>query len=94
MLIDLGGGTLPHPRADIVIDLHHPKNVPAQDATRIPWHTDDLYLADGVADEVWASHFMEHIPRGQPLINVMNEAWRVLREGGTFTMILPQKSEA
>jgi hypothetical protein len=32
---------------------------------------------------------MEHIPRGQPLIDVMNEAWRVLKPGGTFTMIMP-----
>jgi len=32
---------------------------------------------------------MEHIHRGQPLLNVMNEAWRILKPGGTFTMIVP-----
>lgn len=97
MLIDLGGGTLPHPRADIVIDLHHPMNAPAQDAAVIPWHGNisprqhnvSFPLQDGVAHEVYSSHFMEHVPRGQPLINVMNEAWRVLKPGGTYTMIFP-----
>jgi len=38
---------------------------------------------------VYASHFMEHIHRGQPLINVMNEAHRILKPGGVFTMIMP-----
>lgn len=92
MLIDLGGGTAPHRRADVVIDLHHPKNAFPQDAAILPWmqHTvDGDPIASGSVDEVYASHFMEHIPRGQPLINVMNEAWRVLKPGGTFTMILP-----
>lgn len=101
MLVELGGGTMPHPRADVIIDLHHPRNAPPQDAAITPWqvHASEqvqqehgVYhhsLADGTVDEVFASHFMEHIPRGGPLIAVMNEAWRVLRPGGTFTMILP-----
>lgn len=107
MMIELGGGTNPHPRADVVIDLHHPRNSPPQDAIATPWRIgeewrypggytvcgpwDDgtLMLADGSVDEVYCSHFMEHIHRGQPLINVMNEAWRVLKPGGTFTMVLP-----
>lgn len=97
MLIDLGGGTLPHPRADVVIDLHHPRNAPKQDAAGLPWygnlspgaHNVSLALPDRCADEVYSSHFMEHIPRGQPLINVMNEAWRVLKPGGTYTMLFP-----
>ena len=114
MMIDLGGGTLPHPRADVVIALHHPRHAPAQAAAVTPWTVDGgdadtvnvrrigltpgliggptrliHHLKDGTVDEVYASHFMEHIHRGQPLIEVMNEAWRVLRPGGTFTMILP-----
>jgi SAM-dependent methyltransferase len=91
MLIDLGGGTLPHPRADYVIDLHHPKNTPAQDATNTPWHASlgKGAIPDSSVDEIYASHFMEHIPRGQPLVDVMNEAWRVLKPGGTFLMIMP-----
>lgn len=91
MLVDIGGGTLPHPRANVVIDLHHPKGSPAQDASVIPWKTGDYGgpLRDGSVDELYASHFMEHVHRGQPLINVMNEAWRVLKPGGTFTVIMP-----
>jgi len=97
MLIDLGGGTAPHPRASVVIDLHHPVASDSQDAGTTPWTcfhagavaSRNAPMNSGVFTEVYASHFMEHIPRGQPLINVMNEAWRVLKPGGTFTMILP-----
>lgn len=88
VLIELGGGTNPHPLADVVIDLHHPKNAPPQDASARPWIA-NWHLSAGSADEVYASHFMEHIPHGQPLINVMNEAWRVLKPGGRFNMVLP-----
>lgn len=98
MLVELGGGTRPHPRADIIIDIHHPKNAPAQDASVTPWIVSPTapegtvvgnHLAANCADEVYSSHFMEHIPRGKPLIDVMNEAWRILKPGGTFTMVVP-----
>lgn len=91
MLIDLGGGTKPHPRADVVIDLHHPLNSLSQDAAETPWTAEQegINFASESVDEIYASHFMEHIPRGQPLIDVMNEAWRVLKPGGTFLMIMP-----
>lgn len=99
MLVELGGGTRPHPRADVIIDLHHPKGCHAQDAAVTPWTRwvpgwdgdpgGPIPLGIECADEIYASHFMEHIPRGAPLIAVMNEAWRVLKPGGTFTMILP-----
>ena len=107
MLVELGGGTLPHPRADVVIDMHHPKNAPAQDAGMTPWKIGEqwkypagytvggpwgdgtLMLADNSVDEMYSSHFLEHVHRGQPLVNVMSEAWRVLKPGGTFLSILP-----
>jgi len=97
MLVELGGGTNPHPRADLIIDLHHPRHSPEQDAAITPWRchdgpwaeADQGYLHSELVDEVYCSHFMEHIHRGQPLLNVMNEAWRILKPGGTFTMILP-----
>jgi SAM-dependent methyltransferase len=91
MFVELGGGTRPHPRADVVIDMHHPKNAPAQDATKTPWlvFVQNETMPDEFADEVYCAHFLEHIPRGQPLIDVMNEAWRILKPGGTFTIILP-----
>lgn len=103
MLVELGGGSNPHPRADVVIDLHHPKASPAQDATVTPWqvfcdprtgqpvsHKGALsQLNDGKVDEIYCSHFMEHVPKGQPLIDMMNEAWRVLKPGGSLLMLLP-----
>lgn len=101
MLIEIGGGTKPHPRADIVIDMHHPKEHDGRDATRTPWRVGVGFptisqigkmwepLQDAVADEVYCSHLLEHIPKGRPLIKMMNEAWRVLKPGGTFTAILP-----
>ena len=100
MMVELGGGLRPHPRADIVIDRHHPKLGPHQDATTTPWeqwaHLDDgrrvhraVALASATVDEVYSSHFLEHIPAGEPLLAVMDEAWRVLRPGGTFTAVLP-----
>lgn len=94
VVVDLGGGTRPHPRADVVIDLHHPVGSPRQDATETPWLIESgtgraASLADGSVDEIVSSHFLEHVPHGQPLLDVMNECWRVLRPGGTFTAILP-----
>jgi len=109
MMVELGGGTKPHPRADVVIDWVHPVNSPPQDAAATPWRmtgrtssetvdwermivnqlTVHSVISAGSADEVYASHFLEHIPKGQPLIRVMNEAHRILRPGGTFTIILP-----
>lgn len=98
MLIDLGGGLRPHPRADVVLDLHHPVNAPSQDLTRGRWfryppgdHESPVPLpidAESV-DELHASHFLEHVTKGEPLIHVMNEAWRILRPGGTFVFLLP-----
>lgn len=94
MMVELGGGTNPHPRADIVIDLHHPKNAPNQDASISHWCYEEhrgkySRILDSTADEVYASHFIEHVPKGPHLILVMNEAWRVLKSGGTLTLIMP-----
>lgn len=95
MLVELGGGTNPHPRANAVIDRCHPRGAPLQDATRTPWllvraNTGVAHdCPAGSVDEVYASHCLEHIPKGQPIINLMNEAWRVLRPGGTFTIVVP-----
>lgn len=90
MLVELGGGTNPHPRADIVIDLHHPKGCAAQNAEITPWlGADGNPIPDNSVDEIWSSHFMEHVHKGQPLIDVMNEAHRILKPNGTYTMTLP-----
>jgi SAM-dependent methyltransferase len=85
MIVELGPGTRPHPLTDIGLDLHHPIGTYAWDLTSVPWP-----LEAGVAHTVYASHVMEHIPKdGGALIDVMNEAWRVLRHGGEFIMIMP-----
>jgi SAM-dependent methyltransferase len=91
VLIELGPGSNPHPRATVGIDLHHPKNSPPQDAAVLPWIAgpDLMTLADNIADEVYCSHFLEHIPSGQPRINVFNEALRVLKPGGLFKIVVP-----
>lgn len=36
-----------------------------------------------------AWHVLEHIPAGQPRIDVMNEAHRVLKAGGVFRILVP-----
>lgn len=97
MMVELGGGTSPHPRADVVIDTRHPKSSFAQDAALAPWRmfreqgnlkAHGRILGESV-DEVYASHFLEHIPKGEPLLVVMNEAHRVLKPGGSLTILLP-----
>lgn len=105
MLIEIGGGLNPRAGADVIIDPVHPFASPPQRAQDVPWKlTPDLVprvnaeppsgeqhavVPDECADEVYASHVMEHIPRGDELIATMNEAWRVLRSGGCFTLIMP-----
>lgn len=92
MMVELGGGQNPHPRADVVIDTVYPKGAPKQDATKPFWRLEGPFqpmIAERSVDEVYASHFLEHVPKGQPLINVMNEAWRVLKPGGFFTLRMP-----
>ena len=84
MIVELGPGTRPHPLADIGIDLHHPKGGPPWDATDTPWP-----WTEGCASVVYSSHFLEHIPKGNPLIDVMNEAWNILKPGGMFIARFP-----
>jgi hypothetical protein len=49
---------------------------------------------DNSVDELYTSHFIEHIPHGSsalnnPFFDFFNEAWRVLKKGGTFKIIAP-----
>jgi SAM-dependent methyltransferase len=86
MMVELGGGSNPHPRADIVLDTAHPK--PSQryatDVGSHRWPVDSE-----TADEIYSSHLLEHIPKGGPIINLFNEAARILRPGGRFVAVLP-----
>src|SRR5262249_27610034 len=44
---------------------------------------------EGEIDDAYCSHFIEHVPKGTPLITVMNEVHRVLKPGGSFTLVMP-----
>jgi predicted SAM-dependent methyltransferase len=80
--VDIGGGRIPL-AGHINLDPVHGAGV---------WQRrfeDGIPCADGEADELYASHVMEHIPAGQPRIDCMNEAHRALRPGGTFTIRVP-----
>ena len=44
---------------------------------------------DETFDEVFTSHFMEHIAMGEDLYFVVSEVWRVLKPHGVFNIIVP-----
>ena len=86
--LDIGGGDcpkegfinvdiLPLPQVDIVWDLEV-----------TPWP-----LPDGVCNEAYASHVLEHInPHKGVFIAVMDEIWRVLQPGARFSFVVPHAS--
>jgi SAM-dependent methyltransferase len=58
-----------------------------------------LPLSDNTVDKIVCCDFLEHLPKGYysesskrmkyPIVDLMNEIWRVLRPGGTFTSQTP-----
>ena len=56
-------------------------------------------LDDEIADSVYCRDFLEHVPKAYyaesekklryPVIELINEIWRILRPGGTFTSLTP-----
>jgi SAM-dependent methyltransferase len=53
------------------------------DLFEFPWP-----IEDGVVAELSCSHFFEHVPaKLRPLF--MDEAWRILKPGGQFTVVVP-----
>jgi len=44
---------------------------------------------DNTFDEVYTSHFMEHVPSGEELYFVMEEIYRVLKPEGKLTIRVP-----
>ena len=46
-------------------------------------------FSDNTFDEVYTSHFMEHIRTGEDLFFVLGEIWRVLKPGGIFIIRVP-----
>lgn len=61
---------------------HGPLRHPAE---RVPWHLEEFSV-----DHVRASHVLEHIPAGQPRVDVFNEVHRVLKIGGVFEIDVPR----
>lgn len=83
MKLELGGGLL-LTRGYINVDPVHGTGNWKRYAQDIPWP-----VPDNSIDAIRASHVLEHIPAGADRINVMNEAWRVLKPGHTFEIIVP-----
>jgi SAM-dependent methyltransferase len=81
--IEIGGGTLV-PAGWTNLDFRNGHGEWRRYAQDVPWPT-----GDGTVDAIRASHVMEHIPAGQPRLDVMNEAHRVLKPGGKFEVIVP-----
>jgi SAM-dependent methyltransferase len=81
--IEIGGGHLVQP-GWVNLDCRNGFGEWCRMAQDTPWPT-----ADGSVDAIRASHILEHVPAGQERIDIFNEAWRVLRPGGTFEVLLP-----
>ena len=60
----------------------------AHDLLVYPWP-----FADNSVDEVWCSHYLEHLPHGTGLqdgmVDFMNEVWRILKPGAVARFLTP-----
>lgn len=83
MNIEIGGGHLVQP-GWVNLDSRNGEGPWCRLAQDVPWPA-----ADDSVKAIRASHVMEHIPAGEPRIDVMNEAHRVLAPGGVFEIIVP-----
>ncbi len=50
---------------------------------------DGLPFDDNSFDEVLANDFLEHIPAGQPVVNLIEEIYRILKPNGLFISSTP-----
>jgi SAM-dependent methyltransferase len=82
MKIDIGGGTKLQD-GHINLDPVHGEGEWKRLAQDIPWPVEDNSV-----QALHASHVLEHI-LASDRIAVFNEAWRVLRPGGKFTIHVP-----
>jgi SAM-dependent methyltransferase len=92
--VDLGCGF--RKNGNVGIDVT-PRGTEADVICRIGF--EPIPLDDEAADTVYCRDFLEHIPKGYysehdqilryPVIEVMNEVWRILKPGGTFTSFTP-----
>jgi hypothetical protein len=91
--LDLGAGRNPIPGFTSV-DLYSEADVKC-DLFQTPWKDakGKLLWADNSVSEIYASHFVEHIPRVKRW-PFFEECWRVLKDGGTMRIFVPSwKSE-
>lgn len=64
------------------VDIAPPADMVVDLRLRWPWNDSEI-------EEVYAAHIFEHLP---DRIFTMNQLWRVLRPGGTATIIVPSAS--
>lgn len=48
-----------------------------------------LPFADGSVDRFYASHVFEHFAYPEPMLSVLKECHRVLKDGGTISLVVP-----
>ncbi len=85
--LDFGAGHSPQPGFKSV-DLYEPKADLKVDLFKFP-----LPWKDGTVDEIYASHFVEHIPQ-EKRWPFFEECWRILKLEGVMRIIVPSfKSE-
>jgi predicted SAM-dependent methyltransferase len=85
VVLELGAGANPHPRATIHHDriIHSPWIDEAHDLTVFPWP-----WADASSDGIIAIDVFEHL-RDIEVQRWLDECWRILRPGGLLVMRLP-----
>lgn len=83
--LDLGCGLTPR-KGFVGVDLYTgPRKV---DLFDFPWP-----WADDSVDDVWCSHFIEHMPRGS-WVPFVDELWRILKPGASATILHPNLKSA
>lgn len=85
--LDLGAGRNPQPGFTSV-DLYAPGVDIKLDLFKFPWP-----WKDGTVDEIFCSHFLEHVPRTIRW-RFMEECWRIMKLEATMRIFVPSfKSE-
>lgn len=87
--VDIGCGAYPRGEDFITVDKYAGETVNGielkADLKADMW---ELPLDDGVVDEIWCSHSLEHLPAAKvPL--ALNEFARILRKGGRAVITVP-----
>lgn len=91
--IDLGCGDNKQ-KGFVGVDIIKTKGVDVvHDLTKYPWP-----FKDNSVDEIWASHYVEHLPHGVGLqdgmVDFMNECWRIMKKGAIARFLTPYYANA